>query len=227
MLLGCSACSSRFGAPDPISSQAEDIVDLWRLFIVASIVVYAIVGGLIVWSIVRYRRSHAGDPAAFREHIPLEIVYTAVPVVIVVGLFLATYATERVVDSVSEDPDLVVDVTAFTWSWRFAYRDAGVVVTGVAGERPTLVLPQGRTVRISLTSADVIHSFYVPQLLFKRDAVPGRVTEFEITPTRLGTFSGQCGEFCGLDHARMLLAVRVVPAGEFDAWLAQRRPEAA
>jgi cytochrome c oxidase subunit II len=227
VVLAPASCSSRFGAPDPASTQAEDVVDLWRLFVVASIVVYAIVGGLILWAVVRYRRSRAGDPATFREHVPLEIVYTAVPVLIVVGLFLATFGTERFVDSVSKDPDLVVEVTAFDWSWRFAYPDAGVVITGVPGERPTLVLPQGRTVQISLRSTDVIHSFYVPVLLFKRDAVPGRTTEFEFVPTRLGTFFGQCGEYCGLDHSRMLFAIRVVPASEFDSWLAQQGTEAA
>lgn len=223
-LPGAVSCSSRFGAPDPASTQAEDVVDLWRLFMIASIVVYAIVGGLIAWAVVRYRRSRAGAPASFREHIPLEVVYTAVPVLIIAGLFLATFGTERTVDALSDDPDVVVDVTAFDWSWRFAYRGTDVVVTGVPGDQPTLVLPRSRTVRISLTSADVIHSFYVPALLFKRDAIPGRTTEFEIVPNRLGTFSGQCGEFCGLDHSRMLFAVEVVPAGEFDAWLAGQEP---
>lgn len=199
---------------------------LWRLFVGASIAVGAIVIGLILFSIVRYRGSRPGDPAGFDRHIPLEIAYTAIPVLIVAGLFWATFGVEQKVDGVSATPALTVEVTAFDWSWRFEYEGTAVTISGLPGRPPILVLPAGRVVAIVLRSVDVIHSFYVPDLLFKRDAIPGRTTEFQIVPDRLGTFHGQCAEFCGLDHARMTFALRVVSGPEFDAWLAGRKPSA-
>jgi cytochrome c oxidase subunit 2 len=221
-LLGLPSCSERFGAPDPSSVQGGEVVDLWRVFVLASIVVGGIVIGLIVFSVIRYRGGKHGEPATFNKHIPLEIVYTAIPVLIVAGLFYATFGVEQKVDSTSAEPQLTVDVTAFDWSWRFSYPGSGVTVTGLPGHPPTLVLPEGRVVRIVLTSADVIHAFYVPDLLFKRDAIPGRVNVFQIVPDRTGTFRGQCAEFCGLDHARMTFLVRVVPGADFDTWVARQ-----
>jgi cytochrome c oxidase subunit 2 len=198
------------------------VLDLWRLFVGASIVVGGIVLGLILFSMLHYRGGRRGEPAAFNKHIPLEIVYTAIPVLIVAGLFYATFGVEQKVDSTSATPSVTVDVTAFDWSWRFSYEGHDVSITGLPQRPPTLVLPEGRVVRIQLRSVDVIHSFYVPDLLFKRDAIPGRTNVFEIVPDRLGTFHGQCAEFCGLDHARMTFSIRVVPGSEFDSWLASR-----
>jgi cytochrome c oxidase subunit 2 len=221
-LLGLPACSSRFGAPDPSSRQGRDVLELWRLFMGASIVVGGIVLGMILYAAIRYRGGKRGDPAAFDKHIPLEILYTAIPVLIVAGLFYATFGVERTVDSISARPSVTVDVTAFDWSWRFAYEETNVSIAGLPGQPPTLVLPQGRVVRIVLRSVDVIHSFYVPDLLFKRDAIPGRTNVFQIVPDRTGTFHGECAEFCGLDHAEMTFDVRVLPGSAFDAWLADQ-----
>jgi cytochrome c oxidase subunit 2 len=221
-LLAPPACSSRFGAPEPGSEQGGEVLDLWRIFVGASIVVGGVVLGLIVFVSLRYRERRAGEPAAFSKHIPLEIVYTAIPVLIVAGLFAATFSVEREVDSTSAPPDVTVNVTAFDWSWRFAYAGSDVVVAGRPGRPPTLVLPEGRVVRIVLRSADVIHAFYVPDLLFKRDAIPGRTNVFQIVPDRLGTFHGECAEYCGLDHSVMTFDVRVVTASQFDGWLTGR-----
>ncbi len=221
-LLGLPSCSERFGAPDPSSVQGGEVVDLWRVFVLTSIVVGGIVIGLIAFAVIRYRGSKAGQAAAFNKHIPLEIVYTAIPVLIVAGLFFATFDVEQEVDSTTAEPQLTVAVTGFDWSWRFSYQGSGVSVTGLPSRPPTLVLPEGRVVRIFLTSADVIHAFYVPDLLFKRDAIPGRTNVFQIVPDRAGTFRGECAEYCGLDHARMSFDVRVVPGADFDTWLAQQ-----
>lgn len=222
-LLALSGCSSRFGAPDPSSRQGTEVIGLWRLFVVASIVVGAVVIGLLLFATLRYRGKRAGEPAEFDRHVPLEIAYTAIPVLIVVGLFWATFGVEEKVDSLSARPALTVHVTGFDWSWRFAYEGSGVQISGLPARPPTLVLPVDRTVRFVVTSVDVIHSFYVPDLLFKRDAIPGRTSAFQIVPTRTGTFHGQCAEFCGLDHARMTFDVRVVSGSRFDTWLAGRR----
>jgi cytochrome c oxidase subunit 2 len=220
------SCSSRFGAPDPSSQQSVDVLHLWRIFVGASIVVATIVIGLILFAVVRYRGSKPGEPAGFNKHIPLEILYTAIPVLIVAGLFWATFGVEQKVDSTSATPAVTVDVTGFDWGWRFAYAGTNVTITGQPGRPPTLVLPEGRVVRFNLRSADVIHSFYVPDLLFKRDVIPGWHNDFQIVPDRLGTFHGQCAEFCGLNHAEMIFSVQVVTGSAFDSWLAQQEAAA-
>jgi cytochrome c oxidase subunit 2 len=114
-------------------------------------------------------------------------------------------------------------VTAFRWQWRFVYPDAGVTVTGAPDEPAEMVVPVGEPIRIVLSSADVNHAFYVPQFLFKRDAIPGRTTEFDVTVAEPGTYRGQCAEFCGVFHDRMLLSVRAVTRAEFDQWIAARQ----
>ena len=112
------------------------------------------------------------------------------------------------------------------WGWRFSFPDEGVTVLsdpsgeGVPG--PELWLPQRRDVRVELTSNDVIHAFWVPDFLFKRDAIPGRVNVFDVTPTTTGTYHGVCSEFCGLNHAFMTFTVKVVPADAFDRWLGEQ-----
>lgn len=224
--LACStaACSS-FGMPRGSTEQGEDIFDLWQIFFWASLAVAAIVYGLIGWSLVRYRRRKADEELGrlFYNNIPLEIVYTAVPVVIVIALFTVSIGTEDRASSVSATPDVTLRAEAFSWGWRFGFPDEGVEVVsdpsgpGVPG--PEILLPLGLTTRVELTSNDVIHAFWVHDFLYKRDAIPGHVNEFDVTPTELGTFHGVCSEFCGIHHAYMTFTVRVVQPEEFESWL--------
>jgi cytochrome c oxidase subunit 2 len=233
--VAASACSSTFGMPGGGTEQGRDIADLWRIFFLAAIVVAAIVYGLILWSVVRYRRRRVDDPEALgrplRANVPLEIVYTAIPVVLVVVLFVLSFRTEDRVDDQTDSPDLVVQAQAFSWGWRFTYPDLGVQVVsppsapGIPG--PDLYLPQGETVRIDLSSRDVIHAFWVPEFNFKRDAIPGHPTSFDLTPVEPGSFRGVCAEFCGLNHALMDFTVHVVAPVEFTAWVAQEKQEGA
>ena len=220
-----ASCSSTFGFPAGGDVQGRDITDLWRVFFWASVGVAAIVYGMILWSIVRYRRRGRTDaPPQFREHIPLEVTYTAIPILIVTVLFVLTIRTERSVLSLQPAPAQTVHVDAYAWGWRFSYDGTGVVVSSDPdAPGPELVLPLGEPTRIVLTSTDVVHSFYVPGFLFKRDAIPGRVTEFQVTPDRTGTYLGECAEFCGLDHAFMHFTVRVVPASAYRSWLAEQQ----
>ena len=215
-LLG--ACAG--GLPEAATEQGREIRDLWTVFFWAAVGVAALVYGLILWSVVRYRSRGDGLPPQSRSNIPIEVVYTVVPILVVAGLFALTFLTEREVEDVAPDPAAVVRVEAFDWSWRFDYAGTPVSVFGTPEDPPELVLPSGETVRFVLTSSDVIHSFFVRDFLFKRDAIPGRVTEFDLTVEEPGTYAGQCAEFCGLDHARMRFTIRAVPRAEFDAWLA-------
>jgi len=217
----CPACSS-FGAPAGGTTQGEDINDLWRIFFVAGLVVAGIVIGLILWCVVRYRRRDGDEelPPQRGANVPIEIVYTVLPIATVFALFALTYTADHRVEGLAPNPAVTIHVTGFQWQWRFDYVDAGVTVLGSPGQEPQMVLPMGETVRIELTSSDVIHSFYVPGFLFKRDAIPGRTTAFDFRADRLGVYRGECAEFCGLDHAYMNFSVRVVSPGAFEAWLA-------
>ncbi|MDH5314822.1 MAG: cytochrome c oxidase subunit II [Actinomycetota bacterium] len=222
-----ASCSSSFGMPRGSTEQGQEIFDLWQIFFWAGIAVAAIVYGLIAWSVIRYRRRRRTPDAElgrqFHANVPLEIVYTAIPVVIVIVLFALSIGTEDRASSVSRDPDVILRTEAFSWGWRFEFADEGVEVVsepsaeGMPG--PEILLPLGRTTRIELTSNDVIHAFWVPDFLYKRDAIPGHVNEFDVTPTVLGTYHGVCSEFCGLHHAYMTFTVRVVEPDAFDAWL--------
>ncbi|MFN2608807.1 MAG: cytochrome c oxidase subunit II [Acidimicrobiales bacterium] len=215
---GCG--SSRFGLPRPASSQAGHILALWRVLFLTAVAIGGLVIALILWSVVRYRRPpDGGPPVQTRGNVPLEAFYTAVPLAIVVALFALTVRTQHQVTRLSVRPDLRVDVTGFQWGWRFHYPDAGVTVTGDANRNPVLVLPEGRTVELALSTADVIHSFFVPSFLEKRDMVPGVDNRIDVETTRLGRFPGLCAEFCGLDHARMGFTVEVVSPQDFQAWL--------
>ena len=217
LLLLAASC----GTPRAATAQGREIEGLWEVFLWAGFGVAAVVSGLIVWSAVRYRR-RAGDdglPPQFREHAGLEIVYTIVPILIVLVLFVLTFLAERSVEEVEPRPAATVRIEAFNWSWRFTYQGSGVAVFGTPDDPPEAVLPVGRPVRIVLTSSDVIHSFFVPDFLFKRDAIPGRTTAFDLNIDRPGTYAGRCAEFCGLDHWRMRFVIRAVSPAEFEAWL--------
>lgn len=217
-LLGSCELPS-FGAPDPASEQGEQIHDLWRAFAAAAVGVGVFVTVLLVYVVVRYRRRDDDMPGQRPYNIPIEVVYTVTPLLIVGVLFAFSVATQLDLDDLDDDPDHRVEVLAFQWDWQFRYPDADVVVTGTPGEVPELVLPAGRTTRLDLQTSDVIHSFWVPRFLSKRDMIPGVDNEIDVTPTEVGTFDGVCAEFCGIDHARMRFSVRVVAPDDFDAWL--------
>jgi cytochrome c oxidase subunit 2 len=138
-------------------------------------------------------------------------------------LFYFTFATQEEVTKVSADPAVHVDVTAYQWGWRFHYDGTDVTIATQGDNRPVLTLPANEVTRITLTATDVIHSFFVPDFLYKRDATPGLVQTFDYTPVRTGTFLGRCAEFCGLRHAQMLFEVRVVDPPAFQQWLSQQQ----
>jgi cytochrome c oxidase subunit 2 len=213
-----SACSGAFGMPRGADREGRAIFDLWQVMFVASIVVAVIVYGLIAFSVIRYRlRGRTDVVRDAREHRWLEITYTIVPVAIVAFLWVMSWRTNEDVTAVRSDAAAMVRVEAYSWGWRFTYPRLGVtVVSRPGGPVPEMVLPLGQTSTISLTSLDVIHAWYVPEFLYKHDAIPGRIARFDITPEETGTFDGACAEFCGLNHAFMRFRVRVVAAGEFE-----------
>ncbi len=191
----------------------------WLVSVCAGAVVGIYVYAAILWCMFAYRRGRH-DAKDFTGNPPLEITYTIIPLIIVIGLFLVTFHDEVPVDHVSAKPQNRVDVTAFRWSWRFGYNGDRVTSTGTPQSPPTLYLPVDRTTEIDLSSADVNHSFWVPAFLFKRDAIPGMTNVFDVTPSRTGTYLSRCAQFCGLDHAVMTFTVDVVADDAYDRYIA-------
>jgi cytochrome c oxidase subunit 2 len=237
LLAGCSAdgigsAFGNFGWPGKgISLQAHRMYDLWIASVVAALIVGFFVWGLIFWCVIRYRKRGDRLPVQTRFNIPLEILYTVTPVLIVAVLFYYTAIVQTDVDKMSKNPDQVVEIVAFKWNWQFNYRD-GVgaqahTVASTLGSSdiiPLLVLPTGEKIRFEETSKDVIHSFWVPELLFKRDVFPGNVRNtFEVTLDKEGRYVGRCAELCGTYHAFMQFELVVVSPEKFDQFLAAKK----
>jgi len=228
-----------FGAFRGATTQGQTEFKLWSLLVILGVIVAVIVWGLIFWAIIRYRRRDDRIPRQFHENIPIEVFYTVVPVLLVGVIFYGTVVAENKIDAVSKHPAEVINVTAYRWGWRFAYSDSAGVSQNVliattaqpklmalpatSPEYPQLVLPAHSTVRIVLQSADVIHGFYIPAFNFSRYAQPGVTNVFDFTTTTVGTYRGQCAQYCGLYHAEMLFSVKVVPQNTFSSWLASNR----
>jgi cytochrome c oxidase subunit 2 len=212
----------------PATEQARAVSDLWTVFVIAAAGVGAVVWGLITIALVRYRRraADAGTlPEQVRDAPRLEIAWTIGPILLVLVLFWLTLGALERIDA--RTPGRVtVDVTAFRWQWRFDYPGTGISVTGGPDSPAEMVVPAGEPIHVVLTATDVIHAFYVPQFLFKRDAIPGRPNEFDLTIDEPGAYGGQCAEFCGVFHHRMTLTVRAVTRPEYDAWLAGKQAPA-
>jgi cytochrome c oxidase subunit 2 len=215
-----AGCSSNFGFPEPITSQGEDTLELWRIFFVIAMLVVALIWGLVAWSVVRYRRRSDAVPEQRQTMIKLEIFYTIVPLVLVGVLFALTLSVNNQLTALQSDPDLRVDVIGFQWQWQFEYPDDGVTVAGTPDEPAELVLPVGKTVRFNLEARDVIHSFWVPEFLEKRDLIPGIDNQIEVYVKEPGTWVGRCAEYCGLSHWQMSFTLRALPPAEFRQWLA-------
>jgi len=214
-------------SPLPLGGTAQSgaLHQMWVVFFWAGVGVAIVVYGLIAWCVLRYRRRSTDDsfPPQFRRNNRMEIFYTAVPILMVIALFFISYAAERHVETIARQQQVVVDVTGFRWSWRFEYPQLGVSVIGTPDKPPEFVLPVDATTRLNVASVDVDHSFWVPGFLFKRDAIPGLQNVFDWTPTKVGTYRGECGEFCGLNHAVMSFTVKIVTQREFDSWVRSHR----
>lgn len=236
VLTGCSADTmaqwQRWGLPEPASDRSHYIGNLWNGAWLASMVIGVFVWGLIGWVAFRYRRNKAAGrghaPRQSRYNLPLEILYTLVPFLIIGVLFYFTLQTQNNVLAKETEPDHTVNVVGQKWSWTFNYMEAdnpavGTVVNtqGTPSVLPDLYLPVNKSVRFNLASADVIHSFWIPDFYFKLDVIPGHPNSFDVTPTKLGDFTGRCAELCGTYHAAMLFNVHVVSEEEFLAHLLQ------
>lgn len=207
-----------------MNDTREEFGDLLGLYVPVLIVTAAVIYGVVLFVLVRYRRRDGGAASTRREAPIAESVYAVVLAVIAALLVAATFRGNDKVVQLSDDPGLRIDVTAFKWQWRFAYAGEDVrPVVGTFGAPARLVVPADTTIRFTLTSRDVIHSLWIPEVRFKRDAFPRRTTQFDLSFPDEGRFTGRCAEFCGLRHADMLVFVDVRSPAAFRSWLSQRR----
>jgi len=214
-------------AKQGISPQGQDVHQLYVIILILAAPVFIAVEAALIWCIVRYRkRSDEPAPQIVGGSRSLGVFFV-IPAVIVALLFPLGETTLLRIGR-TEPPQVQIRVEGFQWQWTFLYLQEGIFVSGKTLVRPAeMVVPVDEPVRITLTSRDVIHSFFVPDLLFKRDAIPGRTSTFEFTPTELGTFPVQCAEFCGLWHSKMTFDVKVVSSLDYQVWIKQQRKAAA
>ena len=224
---GCDNKLSRGGFPEPITSQGDNMLGVWRGSLITAICVGVFVIGLILGSALLFRRRSDDLPRQVRYNLPIEVLYTVVPMVIISVLFYFTAIRENDNDKYNSiKPDLTIGVVGFQWAWQFNYPAEGVSVTGRPGIEPTLVLPVDSNVLFVESSPDVVHAFWVIPFLFKRDVVPGRNNAFMVYLNKTGTFAGKCTEYCGTNHDRMLFTVKVVSQSEYQAWVAETKQAA-
>lgn len=216
----------RVGLPEASSDRAEPIGSLWVGSWIAAAVVGIGVWGLMGWVVLRYRRRGDLLPKQNRYNLPLEVLYTVAPFVIIGVLFYFTIIAQNKVIEPIENPDHTVAVVGQKWSWTFNYQSADnpavgedVYEFGTINESPDLYLPVDKTVEFELTSPDVIHSFWIPSFYEKLDVIPGKVNKLYVTPKKEGVFPGKCAELCGTYHSAMIFNVHIVSEGEFDAYL--------
>lgn len=242
---GCSVHEVlAFGWPEGITPQAERMRSLWIWAMLAALVVGAIVLGLILWTVAFHRKRTDEMPRQTQYNLPLEIVYTVIPFVIVAVLFYFTATAQNFVNAKVDNPDLRVRVVGFQWNWEFQYlqgrpgpdgefraqqTQAGTPLATVGSSTtvPILVVPTDRVVEYRIEATDVLHSFFIPEFLFKRDVFPrpdknGTDNVFQTTVEREGAFVGRCAELCGTYHSNMSFELRALRGELFDRYLALR-----
>ncbi|MBN9102863.1 MULTISPECIES: cytochrome c oxidase subunit II [unclassified Pseudonocardia] len=234
---GCSVQDViRFGWPVGVTPQAESMRHLWTYAALAALAVGAITWGAMFWAMAFHRKKKGSDdtpPRQTQYNLPVEIVFTVIPTIIVAVLFAFTINVQNYVEK-DTATDVTVNVTGFQWNWRFDYPDTkaptgGMVSTlGTSETIPILVLPTGKSIKFVQRSNDVIHSFFVPEFLFKRDVFPMPEVNDQDNTWQIdsidkeGAFVGRCAELCGSYHSQMNFEVRAVSPALYDRWIALR-----
>jgi len=214
-----------------MTEQGEKVYTLYNVVLAIAVVIGVGVIGMILLTCVRYRKAPGDDtmPPQTHGNTTFEVIWTAIPTVIVLGLFAMSFATIRAIDKPTGDQAAIIEVRGYQWSWTFDYgtNAAGtrvIVRTPPNNDPPEMVLPVGQKVHIEERTDNVLHSFFVPDFLFKRDLVPGKANGFDLTVTSPGVYHGQCAELCGTDHAKMTFSVRAVSRSDFDEWFNTFKP---
>lgn len=214
------------------TNHTSRIIGLWVTSWIVLLAVGVVTWGLIIWAAVVYRRrkGQSGLPVQLRYNLPIEIFYTIVPLILVIGFFAFTARDQAIIEEPNASPDVKIEVFGKRWSWDFNYVNEDVYSAGVQAEAkedgqldtenlPVLVLPVDQSVEIKIESRDVIHSFWVVDFLYKKDMIPGKSNYMYFTPTKIGTYQGKCAELCGEYHANMLFTVEVVSQADYENYV--------
>ncbi|OFR90280.1 cytochrome C oxidase subunit II [Micrococcus sp. HMSC067E09] len=241
-LTGCSEEVKRGWYPgtNETTNHNEVLTNLWVNSWIAALVIGLVAWAAMIWCMVAYRRrkNDQGFPKQTAYHMPLETMFTVIPLVLVFGLWGFTDRVQTEVDTPVDDSPLTVTVYGKQWAWDFNYEYEGQEAhymgvqaqldtdgnAGVQDTLPTLYLPVDVPVHFELKSRDVAHSFWIPQFLQKRDMLPGKTNHLYLTPQEEGRFDGKCAELCGEYHSEMLFNVEVVSEEEFKQQLDRMEP---
>ncbi len=225
----------------PQSQLARDVYNLHTLIMLVCLGIFIVVFGAMFYSIYKHRKSVGHAAEHFHENTTVEIIWTIIPFIILIGMALPATKTILAMKDTSS-PDLTIKVTGYQWKWGYEYLGEGVSFLStlstpraqIENQEPKgehyllevdqpLVVPVGKKVRVLITAADVIHSWWIPELSLKQDAIPGFIRDAWFKSETTGTFRGQCAELCGKEHAFMPVVVKVVSEDEFRTWLAAKK----
>ena len=230
LLTSCSKVSG-LGYEEGITSVNDQSLSLWQGAWIAAGVVGVITLILILWPAVfhRLKKDSPEFPKQTQYNVPVEILYTVIPFIIVAVLFAYTATKESVIVAKTTGPAHEISVQGIQWSWQFGYSEAGpsAVVTGTPAQPPTLYLPQGEKVRFTITSNDVVHGFWIPAFMIQMQNLPGVTNKLEFTANKLGTYPGRCNILCGRNHTQMIFTVKVVTPAEYQNYLETLKASAA
>ncbi len=238
ILAGCTQEQLQGWLPgDPeTTNHTGRIIGLWVTSWIVLLGVGVVTWGLIIWAAVVYRRrkGQTGLPVQLRYNMPIEIFYTIVPLILVLGFFAFTARDQAIIEEPTADPDVSISVFGKRWAWDFNYVNENVYSAGVQADfnpdgsintdtLPVLYLPVDKTVEMQVDARDVIHSFWVVDFLYKKDMIPGKTNYLYFTTTKIGTYQGKCAELCGEYHSLMLFEVKVVSQADYDAYIEAQR----
>ena len=221
------------------TNQVDRVIGLWVTSWIVLLVVGIITWSLIIWAAIVYRRrrGQTGLPPQLRYNMPIEAVYTVVPLMLVLGFFAFTARDQAIIEEPLADPDVVIEVYGKRWAFDFNYITDDVYFSGVQAQEtgpnntidpatlPTLYLPVGQKVEMRIESRDVIHSFWIVDFLYKKDMIPAKTNYWYFIPEKEGSYTGKCAELCGEYHSLMLFKVEVVSQAKYDSYIESLRAE--
>ncbi len=248
-MLMASVAQAEYGLnmTESVTPVGRELYSLHMLIFGICVVIGIVVFAAMAWSIIHHRKSKGAQAASFHESTTVEIVWTIVPLVILIGIAIPATGTLLNLEGAKTDAEITVQVTGIQWKWKYAYVDEDVsFVSSLAQSSrdlvngdPTgnenyllevdepLVLPINKKIRFLFHSTDVIHSWWVPELAVKQDSIPGLINDSRATIEEPGTYRGQCAELCGKDHGFMPIVVEAVSESEYLAWLDSKKSQAA
>jgi len=230
-----------YNLQEPASKVAHDVFQLHNLIMLVCLGIFVVVFGAMFYSLLKHRKSLGHQAAHFHENTTVEIIWTVIPFIILMGM---AYPAAKVVIDMKDtsSPDMTVKITGYQWKWGYDYLNDDISFystlstpreqinnTAPKGEHYLLevdepmVVPVGKRVRLLITANDVLHSWWVPALGAKQDAIPGFIRDSWFTADKIGTYRGQCVELCGKDHGFMPIVVEVVSEEDYKAWVAKKK----